>query len=78
VARTGRLQCFGRRAAAIVRLMSASPSAQLPSPPSLHGNGRALAAVLMAVSLVTLDASITNTALPSIAASLHAEPAISI
>jgi len=42
------------------------------------GNRRALLAVLMAVSLATLDASITNTALPNIAASLQARPAESI
>jgi DHA2 family multidrug resistance protein-like MFS transporter len=39
---------------------------------------RALAAVLMAVSLVTLDSSMTNTALPAIAAGLQARPAQSI
>jgi DHA2 family multidrug resistance protein-like MFS transporter len=37
-----------------------------------------LVAVLMAVSLATLDSSITNTALPSMAASLQALPAASI
>ena len=52
-------------------------SAPLPPPP-LSGNGRALAAVLMAVSLVTLDASMTNTALPAIGAGLQATPARSI
>ena len=39
---------------------------------------RALAAVLMAVSLVTLDSTITSTALPRIAAALNAQPAASI
>lgn len=39
---------------------------------------RALAAVLMAVSLVTLDSTITSTALPRIAADLRAQPAASI
>jgi DHA2 family multidrug resistance protein-like MFS transporter len=39
---------------------------------------RALAAVLMAVSLVTLDSSMTNTALPAIAAGLQSRPAESI
>jgi len=52
-------------------------SAPAPSPP-LSGNGGALAAVLMAVSLVTLDASMTNTALPAIGAGLQATPARSI
>ena len=42
------------------------------------GNRPALLAVLMAVSLVTLDSSITNTALPNIAAALKARPAESI
>jgi MFS transporter, DHA2 family, multidrug resistance protein len=42
------------------------------------GNRRALVAVLMAVSLATLDSSITNTALPNIAAALQARPAASI
>ena len=49
-------------------------SAPAPSPP-LSGNGGALAAVLMAVSLVTLDASMTNTALPAIGAGLAGTPA---
>jgi DHA2 family multidrug resistance protein-like MFS transporter len=52
-------------------------SAPAPSP-QLSGNGGALAAVLMAVSLVTLDASMTNTALPAIGAGLQATPARSI
>ena len=39
---------------------------------------RALAATLLAVALSTLDASIANTALPVIAADLHASPAASI
>jgi len=39
---------------------------------------RALAAVLMAVSLVTLDSSMTNTALPAIGAGLQVRPAASI
>lgn len=49
-----------------------------PPTPMLSGNGRALAAVLMAVSLVTLDASMTNTALPAIGTGLQATPARSI
>jgi DHA2 family multidrug resistance protein-like MFS transporter len=48
------------------------------SPALLVGNRRALVAVLMAVSLATLDSSITNTALPNIAAALQARPAASI
>jgi DHA2 family multidrug resistance protein-like MFS transporter len=44
----------------------------------LAGNRRALLAVLMAVSLATLDASITNTALPNIAAALQVRPAQAI
>ena len=58
--------------------MPRSPSAPLPSPSPLVGDRRALAAVLMAVSLATIDSSITNTALPNIAASLQAQPAVSI
>ena len=38
----------------------------------------ALVAVLMAVALATLDATIVNTALPSIAADLQARPAQAI
>ena len=41
-------------------------------------NRPALAAVLMAVALVTLDASMTNTALPAIAAGLRASAAQSV
>ena len=58
--------------------MPPSPSAPLSSPSPLVGDRRALAAVLMAVSLATIDSSITNTALPNIAASLQAQPAVSI
>jgi DHA2 family multidrug resistance protein-like MFS transporter len=39
---------------------------------------RALIAVLLAVALATLDTAIANTALPAIAADLHAPPAASI
>jgi DHA2 family multidrug resistance protein-like MFS transporter len=55
-----------------------NPSQALASPAPLVGNRRALVAVLMAVSLVTLDSSITNTALPNIGAALQARPAESI
>ena len=41
-------------------------------------NGRALAAILIAVALATLDTAIANTALPAIAADLHAAPAASV
>jgi DHA2 family multidrug resistance protein-like MFS transporter len=55
-------------------------SGSLASDPSapLAGNRRALLAVLMAVSLVTLDSSMTSTALPNIATSLQSRPAASI
>ncbi len=56
--------------------MSSSETTPFPAP--LVGNRRALVAVLMAVSLATLDSSITNTALPNIAAALRAQPAESI
>ncbi len=46
-----------------------------PPPPLDH---RALAAVLMAVSLVTLDSSMTNIALPAIALGLQTQPAEAI
>ncbi|NUA32176.1 MFS transporter [Cupriavidus basilensis] len=39
---------------------------------------RGMAAILVAVSLATLDTAIANTALPNIAASLHATPAASV
>ena len=39
---------------------------------------RAMAAILLAVSLATLDTAIANTALPAIAADLHATPASSV
>ena len=41
-------------------------------------NLRALVAVLIAVLLATLDTAIANTALPAIAADLHAAPAASV
>ena len=61
--------------------MPDQPAAAAPSPPAdglSRSDRRALAAVLMAVSLVTLDSTITSTALPRIAAALHAQPAASI
>ncbi|WP_420992192.1 MFS transporter [Cupriavidus sp. 30B13] len=39
---------------------------------------RGMAAILLAVSLATLDTAIANTALPAIAADLHATPAASV
>ena len=39
---------------------------------------RAMTAILLAVSLATLDTAIANTALPAIAADLHATPASSV
>ena len=41
-------------------------------------NWRAMSAVLLAVALATLDTAIANTALPAIAADLHASPAASV
>ena len=41
-------------------------------------HARAMAAILLAVVLATLDTAIANTALPAIAADLHAEPAASV
>ncbi|MGH8780169.1 MFS transporter [Paraburkholderia sp.] len=42
------------------------------------GNRRAMAAIMLAVALATLDTAIANTALPTIAADLHAAPAASV
>jgi DHA2 family multidrug resistance protein-like MFS transporter len=42
------------------------------------GNRLALVAVMLAVALATLDTAIANTALPAIAAALHATPAQSV
>jgi DHA2 family multidrug resistance protein-like MFS transporter len=44
----------------------------------LAKNRRGMLAVLLAVALATLDTAIANTALPSIAADLHAAPAASV
>jgi len=41
-------------------------------------NRRALAAIMLAVALASLDTAIANTALPAIAADLHAAPAASV
>ena len=50
----------------------------MPETTPAHIDRRALIAVLLAVALATLDTSIANTALPAIAADLHAPPAASI
>ncbi|GAN77964.1 MFS transporter [Acidisphaera rubrifaciens] len=55
--------------------------ATVPSPPEGLPPGRrgwAMATVLIAVGLATLDTAIANTALPTIAADLHASPAASV
>ncbi len=46
--------------------------------PMSAGNRRAMAAIMLAVALATLDTAIANTALPTIAADLHAAPAASV
>jgi len=57
----------------------ASSSHPTPSFEALRGSDRrALAAILLAVALATLDTAIANVALPVIAADLHAQPAASI
>ena len=68
--------------AGIVLAMSEVPvsaSRAIPSSETLQGSERrALVAILLAVALATLDTAIANTALPVIAADLHAQPATSI
>ncbi|MBG9220548.1 MFS transporter, partial [Bacteroides ovatus] len=54
---------------------------EFASPAGAHEpavNWRAMSAVLLAVALATLDTAIANTALPAIAADLHASPAASV
>src|SRR5579859_4770593 len=46
--------------------------------PMSAANRRAMAAIMLAVALATLDTAIANTALPAIAADLHAAPAASV
>jgi DHA2 family multidrug resistance protein-like MFS transporter len=46
--------------------------------PMSHTDRRAMAAIMLAVALATLDTAIANTALPAIAADLHAAPAASV
>lgn len=62
---------------------SAAPSIPATAPPLPDGlppgrRGWAMATVLIAVGLATLDTAIANTALPTIAADLHASPAASV
>ncbi len=61
------------------------PSSQNPRPATVPGEGlplgqrrAAMAAILTSVALATLDAAITNTALPTIASDLGSTPAASI
>ncbi len=54
------------------------PASALPDPATLSRNRRALFAILISVALATLDTAIANTALPAIAADLHAAPAASV
>ncbi|MDE2367670.1 MAG: MFS transporter [Burkholderiales bacterium] len=49
-----------------------------PDHPPGAAERRALVAVLVAVALASLDTAIANTALPTIAADLHAQPAASV
>ncbi|MGF6597472.1 DHA2 family multidrug resistance protein-like MFS transporter [Paraburkholderia sp. GAS448] len=46
--------------------------------PMSPSDRRAMAAIMLAVALATLDTAIANTALPAIAADLHAAPAASV
>jgi MFS transporter, DHA2 family, multidrug resistance protein len=46
--------------------------------PMSPASRRAMAAIMLAVALATLDTAIANTALPAIAADLHAAPAASV
>jgi MFS transporter, DHA2 family, multidrug resistance protein len=58
---------------------TSAPRETLPADaPMTARNRRAMAAVMLAVALATLDTAIANTALPSIAADLHAAPAASV
>jgi DHA2 family multidrug resistance protein-like MFS transporter len=56
--------------------MTSLPAKEVHEPATL--DRRALLAVLLAVALATLDTAIANTALPAMAADLHATPAASI
>ncbi len=56
---------------------SATPSS-MPDSPMTSREKRGMAAIMIAVSLATLDTAIANTALPNIAADLHSTPAASV
>jgi DHA2 family multidrug resistance protein-like MFS transporter len=65
--------------------MSSSPVPETPSPQAAAEptglsarDKRALGAILLAVALASLDTAVANTALPAIAADLHAQPAASV
>ncbi|MET0519451.1 MAG: MFS transporter [Burkholderiaceae bacterium] len=59
-------------------MSSTSPTSATSAGTQHEVNHRALAAILLAVALATLDTAIANTALPAIAADLNASPAASI
>lgn len=50
----------------------------MPDSPMTSREKRGMAAIMIAVSLATLDTAIANTALPNIAADLHSTPAASV
>lgn len=58
-----------------------APTPEAPTPedkPMTAREKRGMAAIMIAVSLATLDTAIANTALPAIAADIHATPAASV
>jgi len=57
---------------------TASPTPRDPDAPMTSLERRGMAALLLAVAMATLDTAIANTALPAIAADLHATPAASV
>ncbi|WP_411192083.1 MFS transporter [Paraburkholderia sp. B3] len=63
---------------ALPETTSATREAQSADAPVSAKNRRAMAAVMLAVALATLDTAIANTALPAIATDLHAAPAASV
>ncbi len=63
---------------AAVMDMSAKPTPEAGSGLPQPRRTVAIAAVLLAMALVVLDAAIANVALPTIAASLHVTPALSV
>ena len=58
-------------------ISTAAPTFPADGPMSA-ANRRAMAAIMLAVALATIDTAIANTALPAIAADLHAAPAASV